>query len=53
MQRKKPADKGPNGRWTDAEKQLFHEAFQRYGKNWKKIKAHVGTRTGLQIRSHG
>ncbi len=28
------------------------EGYRLYGKNWKKIKAHVGTRTGDQIRSH-
>jgi len=41
-----------NGRWTKKEKQLFIEALNKFGKNWKKVQAHVGTRTGTQIRSH-
>ena len=24
-----------------------------YGKDWKKVEDHIGTRTGAQIRSHG
>ena len=35
-----------NGRWTQAEKQKFDEAYEMFGKNWKKIKQYVGTRTG-------
>ena len=42
----------PAGRWTQQEQNLFEEAHSMYGKDWKKIKNHVGTRTGLQIRSH-
>ena len=45
-------EKVPAGRWTDDEKRLFVEAYEMFGKDWKKIKAHVGTRTGMQIRSH-
>lgn len=41
-----------NGRWTKKEKQLFIEALNKFGKNWKKVQAFVGTRTGTQIRSH-
>lgn len=41
-----------NGRWTKKEKQLFIEALDKFGKNWKKVQAFVGTRTGTQIRSH-
>ena len=42
-----------DGRWSKKESKLFEEAFEMFGKNWKKIKQHVGTRTGMQIRSHG
>eukprot|EP01017_Pseudomicrothorax_dubius_P051250 TRINITY_DN982_c0_g4_i1.p1 TRINITY_DN982_c0_g4~~TRINITY_DN982_c0_g4_i1.p1 ORF type:complete len:208 (+),score=22.26 TRINITY_DN982_c0_g4_i1:109-732(+) len=40
------------GRWTKEEHQKFVEAVRLYGKNWKKVEEHVGTRTGAQIRSH-
>lgn len=49
----KETEQQPAGRWTDQEQRLFEEAYQMYGKDWKKIKKHVGTRTGVQIRSHG
>eukprot|EP00826_Nyctotherus_ovalis_P011670 TRINITY_DN13037_c0_g3_i1.p1 TRINITY_DN13037_c0_g3~~TRINITY_DN13037_c0_g3_i1.p1 ORF type:complete len:276 (+),score=33.47 TRINITY_DN13037_c0_g3_i1:158-985(+) len=41
-----------NGRWTSEEKQHFVEALHIYGKDWKKVQAYVGTRTGTQVRSH-
>lgn len=31
-------DKNPAGRWTAEEHRLFEEAYNLYGKNWKKIK---------------
>ncbi len=40
------------GRWTKAEHQLFMEALKLYGKDWKKVQQHVGTRTTTQARSH-
>ena len=40
------------GRWTKDEHKCFLEALKLYGKNWKKVEEHVGTRTGAQIRSH-
>jgi len=32
------------GRWTEEEHQRFNEAIRIYGKNWKKVTQHVGTR---------
>jgi len=40
------------GRWNSKEQKLFIEAFNLYGKDWKKVRNHVGTRTTTQIRSH-
>lgn len=40
------------GRWTFKEHKAFEYALKVYGKNWKKIEAYVGTRSGNQIRSH-
>ncbi|KAL4502189.1 hypothetical protein ABPG72_000424 [Tetrahymena utriculariae] len=41
-----------HGRWTKEEHQKFLEGLNIYGKNWKKVEEHIGTRTGAQIRSH-
>ena len=40
------------GRWTKEEIARFDEGYLLYGKKWKLIKKHVGTRSGDQIRSH-
>ncbi len=41
-----------DGRWTKEEHELFVEALKLYGKDWKKVQEHVGTRTTTQARSH-
>ena len=33
------------GRWTKREHELFLEGLNLYGKDWKKVQHHVGTRT--------
>ena len=43
---------GNSGRWTKAEHLKFLEGLKLYGKNWRKIQLHVGTRTTTQARSH-
>lgn len=48
--KEKEAEKG--GRWTKEEHELFLEALEKYGKDWKKVQMHVGTRTTTQARSH-
>lgn len=40
------------GKWTKEEHTRFIDAFNAYGKNWKKIQECVGTRTITQVRSH-
>eukprot|EP00826_Nyctotherus_ovalis_P023019 TRINITY_DN1772_c0_g1_i13.p1 TRINITY_DN1772_c0_g1~~TRINITY_DN1772_c0_g1_i13.p1 ORF type:complete len:393 (-),score=83.57 TRINITY_DN1772_c0_g1_i13:55-1233(-) len=41
-----------DGRWTKAEHERFLEALKLYGKHWKLVEKHIGTRTGTQVRSH-
>lgn len=48
----KPNYEGQDGRWNKHEQQLFIEGLELYGKNWKKVQNHVGTRSTTQIRSH-
>jgi SHAQKYF class myb-like DNA-binding protein len=40
------------GRWTKEEHEKFLEALKKHGKEWKKVAAHVGTRTVVQTRTH-
>jgi MYB-related transcription factor LHY len=41
-----------NGRRTEAEHNRFIEGLKLYGKDWRLIEEHIGTRTVSQMRSH-
>jgi SHAQKYF class myb-like DNA-binding protein len=38
--------------WSNAEHQKFLEALSLFDRDWKKIQAHIETKTVIQIRSH-
>ena len=45
-------ESGPTGRWTQKEHERFLEAYKLYGKNWRLVQRHIGSRSVTQTRSH-
>lgn len=39
-------------RWSEDEHLKFLEALKMYGRAWRRIEEHIGTKTAVQIRSH-
>ena len=37
-------------KWSDEEHARFVEAIEKFGRDWGKIVAHIGTRTVAQVR---
>ena len=41
-----------NALWTDEEHRKFKEALKQYGRAWRRIQEHIGTKTAKQIQNH-
>lgn len=42
----------PREKWSESEHERFTEGLKLYGRDWKQIVAHVGSRSVAQVRSH-